>query len=534
MPSPTKRPGSSNWQFKRRLPKDIQAILAKMPREQWPKNWYASQIVVPLGTSDNAQAKAKFAEAAADVEKRFAALRAGPRPLTHKQVVALSGTLYKAFTENLEDDPGTAERWLGVVQANKAAQTGQFGLGAKLGIYSDDDDRREASMEARFGGLADALLENERLVTDADSRWLLIEQIAKDMTQAARRLSDNADGDYSADAYASRFPTLPDPQTASRPKRTLSALADAWSAGAEAREVNARTRARWHSVILRFGEWLGHDDLSQVTAAKVQEWGDVRNSEGIKPKTINDTDFAALRAIFRWGMRRGWLTANPADDARIEGRGKKTTRDKFFSDAEITAILNASSSVQGTKKEHSKTTAAKRWVPWLCAYSGARVMEMIQLRKQDLRRDGQTWVMRITPDAGSVKTNQFRDVPVHEHLVAMGFIDFVGGSDGGSLFCQSNSDGSIDGSAAGVYKRVYDLIREVVTDPDVQPNHAWRYTFKTKGFEQGIDRHALDALCGHGSKSQGEEYTKVTLKKRMEAMTSFSRYMLAELPKLSG
>lgn len=524
MPSPTKRAGSNNWQFKRRLPKDIQAILAKLPKERWPQNWYADQIIVSLGTSDNALAKAKFAEAAAEAERRFEALRAGAQPLTHKQIVALSGTLYRTFTETLEDNPGKAELWLAGAEANRSAQAGQFGLGSKLGIYPNDEDRRDASMEARFGGLVDALLTKERVVTDPDSRWLLIEQTAKDMTQAALRLARNADGDYSPDTYASRFPALPVPESASQPKRTLSALADAWSAGAEAREVNARTRGRWHSVVARFVKWLGHDDLGQVTTANVQEWGDARNAEGIKAKTINDSDFAALRAIFRWGMRRGWLTVNPADDARIEGRGKKITRDKFFSDAEIASILKASSLVQGTKKEHPKTTAAKRWAPWLCAYSGARVMEMIQLRKQDLRQDGQTWIMRITPDAGSVKTNEFRDVPVHEHLIELGFMDFVNSSAGGPLFCLPDANGLIEGPAGGVYKRVYSLIREVVTDPNVQPNHAWRYTFKTKGFEQGIDPHALDALCGHSSASEGKRYTEVTLKKRIEAMAGFPRY----------
>ena len=43
-----------------------------------------------------------------------------------------------------------------------------------------------------------------------------------------------------------------------------------------------------------------------------------------RAKTINDTDFAALRAVFKWGKQRGWLSTNPAAEAKIEGRGKKT------------------------------------------------------------------------------------------------------------------------------------------------------------------------------------------------------------------
>ena len=71
--------------------------------------------------------------------------------------------------------------------------------------------------------------------------------------------------------------------------------------------------------------------------------------------------------------------------------------------------------------------------------------------------------------------------------------------------------------------------RSVVPDPKVQPNHAWRYTFKTYGYEAGLDHLTLDAICGHSAKSKGDDYTKVTLKKRMEAMPSFPRYKVTDL-----
>jgi hypothetical protein len=72
-------------------------------------------------------------------------------------------------------------------------------------------------------------------------------------------------------------------------------------------------------VVLRFKEWLTHDDLSRVTPEKVQAWGDEKVAAGITAKTVNDTDFAALIAVFKWGKKRGWLSFNPAEGARIEG-----------------------------------------------------------------------------------------------------------------------------------------------------------------------------------------------------------------------
>ena len=50
-------------------------------------------------------------------------------------------------------------------------------------------------MEQRFGGLADATLVGEGLVADDDSRWKLIEALARDLTEGAKKLARNADGD---------------------------------------------------------------------------------------------------------------------------------------------------------------------------------------------------------------------------------------------------------------------------------------------------------------------------------------------------
>lgn len=85
--------------------------------------------------------------------------------------------------------------------------------------------------------------------------------------------------------------------------RTLTGLADAWHGDALPRGMRPRDAKRWKAVALRFKDWLRHDDLSRVTPEKVQSWGDERSAEGKKAKTINDTDFAALRAVFGWGKK---------------------------------------------------------------------------------------------------------------------------------------------------------------------------------------------------------------------------------------
>jgi integrase len=155
---------------------------------------------------------------------------------------------------------------------------------------------------------------------------------------------------------------------------------------------------------------------------------------------------------------------------------------------------------------------------------------MIQLRKEDVRKESGGRVMRLTPEAGGIKNNQFRDVPVHEHLIALGFPELIADAKPGPLFCEIGKDGTTNGPAEGVYKRVVEMVRPVVSDPRVQPNHAWRYTFKTHGFETGIDDATFDAICGHSPGTKGRDYTKVTLKKRIGAMAAFPRYAISDPP----
>jgi hypothetical protein len=438
MPCPTKRKGSNNWYYCRTIPIDVQRLLTKLPKERRPHGWYKTHISISLGTSDRAAAKGKCAEVAAEVEHNMSALREGPKSLTLMQITRVSGLLYQGFAQGLEDDPILShEQWLQVAELNKKATQGRYQ--SPLAIRVDaPEDRRRASMELRFGAMTDALLRKEGLVTDEESRWRVIEALGRDLTAAAEKLARNAGGDYSPDKYAERFPAREASERSGLGSRSLGALVEAWEKASLARGMRPRDVKRWRSVLLRFREWLGHDDLDRVRLTDVQGWGDERNAAGVQPKTINDTYFAALRAAFKWGRRTGWLNGNPeknpADGARIEGRGKVVTRDKYFSEEEAGMVVQAASRVVGSSREHSKTTAAKKWVPWLLAYTGARIAELIQLRRQDVRCEGEHWIIRLTPEAGSIKTNKFRDVPVHEHLVELGFLNFVRESATGHLF----------------------------------------------------------------------------------------------------
>lgn len=249
---------------------------------------------------------------------------------------------------------------------------------------------------------------------------------------------------------------------------------------------------------------------------------------------MGDGDIPCLRVVFEWAVANRKLPTNPAKGIRVVRPRAIQVRPKEFTLEEANAILAHCANYQ-PRREKPKTAAAKRWVPWLCAYTGARVGEIVQLRREDIKEHaGGVWTITITPEAGTVKDKKAREVVLHAHLAETGFLGFVKGAAGGYLFITPAPDGDIVGVWRSIKNRVTEFVREVFTDPNVSPNHGWRHLFKTIGREAGIADSVLDAICGHAAKTVGGAYGGVTLKAQADAMAKFPRFEFADSAETDG
>jgi integrase len=126
------------------------------------------------------------------------------------------------------------------------------------------------------------------------------------------------------------------------------------------------------------------------------------------------------------------ISTNPFDSVRVtEPRRVRHRESQAFTAEEAATILRASSP---TGEPRTTLEGAIRWVPWLCAYSGARAGEITQLRGADIQRRGEVYAMLFTPAAGTMKTRKARAVPIHEHLIEQGFLEFAKSRGDGPLF----------------------------------------------------------------------------------------------------
>ncbi|HYF54086.1 MAG TPA: tyrosine-type recombinase/integrase, partial [Salinarimonas sp.] len=312
---------------------------------------------------------------------------------------------------------------------------------------------------------------------------------------------------------------------------SLKGLVEDWWREAKASGRKPSTFESYRHGFQGLSAYLKHDDAARVTPADIVAYKDHRltapnakTGRVASAKTVKDSDLAAFKTVFGWAVANRKLESNPALGITLKVGRAPRLRSKGFTQEEAAAILAHALAYARGGQEQAKTAAAKRWVPWLMAFTGARVGELAQLRRQDVTRHGEHWVVRITPEAGTVKTNQARAVVLHEQLVELGFPAFVQDSREGHLFLTPADDGDVLGPLQGVKNRLAEFAREAVSDPQVAPNHGWRHRFKTVGREVGIDHRTLDAIQGHAPRSDGEDYGDVTLPVIAAAIRRLPRY----------
>ncbi len=577
-----RRKRSSNEQFRVRIPADVldaargQSLVLTVGNTSLLKSIgpKAVEIGLSLRTSDPSEVKLRQSDVLRQVETFFAGLRQrqSPTSLTHEQCVRLAGDFYRAWTS------GGPDEGLRELEPDALARSWHK-VEKRLG------EALESGAEQAIAGLrklAGRFLLGRGLTVDEPALETFCDEIVKAVRDAAKTNARKAAGDYSEDLLARRFgePWCPGEKQTQQVKwseRSSSSAKTRGAVGLSLRELVAKWRddpqnapsastvASYAKAFDRLATFVGHDDPTRLTTEDVERFKRHRlDVDKVKPKTFKDSDLAALRSVLGWAIENKLLSApNAAIGIKVRVPRRTLSRtEKGFSDAEAKAILRHALEYNRGRTEKAKTAAAKRWVPWLMAYSGARVGEVAQLRKQDvLRHEAGFWFMRLVPEAGTIKTNEPRDVPLHSHLIEQGFIqDLVENAPDGHLFLdpkgseptcskptlrrkpmrshvqagtvgisskaasRTDDPRGILGPLQGLKNRLQEFVREIVRDPEVQPQHGWRHRVKAVAFSVGVQERVIDEIQGHAPRHEGGRYGTVALETKQAAIERLPRY----------
>jgi integrase len=519
------------------IPKDVRAEYKRLYGVS-----HEAILVVPAGTS-SAQAKALHGQWLAEVETRIERIRAMAKglgqPLTPRNALALSGRWYSWFIARHADDPGAPEHW---AERKEHLLERVWHPHAPVDHLEDPSpdqtwpwtrwpEVREAVRpeEAEMAHVA-TFLAAEDIALTHDAYILFIDAVSERLFSAYALLEQQAKGDYSRDDYPDTFPAYLDQR---RGVSTGMSCWDLFGAYVAARRPAAGTISRWRAVFLHL-QAAYPGSAGALTEDNARAWKDTLVTPKRRAVTVDAVWLPAAKTVFAWGVLQKHVRTNPFAGVKIDVPKAIVLREdgKAFKPEEAQVILRASSAITNTKDAFPR---AKRWVMWLCAYSGARSGEITQLRGVDVTKRGGFYVMKLTPEAGSIKTSNARTVPLHEHLMAQGFIEFIQAQGNGPLFYNERAatNEEVDplnpeqSPSIKTRGRLGYWVRELgIKDPEVGPTHGWRHLFQQIADRVGIAEKISDRITGHAPASTGRRYGPATVEDMAEALKRFPRYIL--------
>nr|WP_166309202.1 DUF6538 domain-containing protein [Bradyrhizobium sp. 2S1]MCK7664940.1 hypothetical protein [Bradyrhizobium sp. 2S1] len=520
MQAPWKNPRSENLWFRRRVPANLVAFMGGK-----------REVKFSLGTSDPKLAEVRFKEKNAELERVWHEHLHGRQyvELSQRQVSALAGEFYREMMATHGDNPGSALYWQQVVKRDKERIANRFPYQA-----------RKWFMRQEFAKEAWAFLEKRGAYLAEKSLDLFIDEFVHAKHLAAEQLERQASKNWKPDPKAEDFAR---PEILA-PEETVDAM-DMFERYADEAQIDDKTRRSWRTKVKSLLAFVGHDDLARLSATNVIEWKDrllktkkrqskkdkqaKKPEQTLDPRTVRNSYLAAVKATLNYAKEQRKLSENVASGISVRAKKKKKQREKGFTEEEAAAILKGTlaPTPRGLSKEYA---SARRWVPWICAYTGARVNEITQLLPSDFKVKKDIPYIRI--DADAAKTGDYREVPLHDHLIAEGLLAFVESRKGRPLFY--NPDRTRGGRDAGRHfrktgERLAEWIRSEeigVTDERVAPNHGWRHRFSSlaRHFDMHVD--VQNIIQGHAGDKVASDYGDAWIETAYREIMKIPKYII--------
>jgi integrase len=490
MPKPIKRPTSKNYWIRKKVPVVLRPLVGK------------TEIWATLGTKDERQANIKIGAVNAAIEAEWTRLRteaarasssAGsfvpdPFKLTHQDLHALRKEEHTRIRDRWMPEPPTGYGRLRMTQG-----------GDEESLQLDAID----------------LLESGGYEASAANVARLVPLLVQARREAVSDVEHARVGEYDKVTDLSKVPARTTPAL-----DFITSFEEYAAKGGLKGGTAGRTASRWRPKVKEFCEFVRHRDLKRIKTSDGYDWVDHLIEKKIPRDSIRKVWIAALSATAGFMVERRKLDQNPFLGIRVRDedasentdkeRQQKEPPRKGFTPQEAKRILTATL-VAPSDFISVEMAAARRWLPWLCAYSGARVNELTSLHPDDIRPYGNgVWCMIIKPSLE--KTAQWRTVPIHSHVIeqkfGQQFLDYVEERRRLKKPLFYDPERRRGGTVRHpqfhkVAERVGEWVHGLGIPIGIKPNHGWRHVFKSMARHVGMDREVEGFITGHRPKDAG-------------------------------
>jgi integrase/recombinase XerC len=248
--------------------------------------------------------------------------------------------------------------------------------------------------------------------------------------------------------------------------------------------------ARDLAALVRYAESTGLTRWRDLDSQHIRVFGAKEHAAGLAPRSVQRR-LSAVRSFFRYLMREGELTNNPASEIRAPKAARRLPK-----------TLDVDQVVQLLEIPAEDALAVRdRAMMELLYSSGLRLAELIGLDRQDVDLRDRT--VRVTG-----KGSKTRVVPVGKHACAAitawlrdrGALASPAES---ALFVGRNGDRI---GARAVQQRVQHWARRRGLPQRVNP-HLFRHSFATHLLESSRDLRGVQELLGHADIATTQVYT---------------------------
>jgi integrase len=264
----------------------------------------------------------------------------------------------------------------------------------------------------------------------------------------------------------------------------------------------------------------GEVEVNAVTRDALREWRDSLSLE-MKPSSVGQY-VQMTHSLFEWLISEEVVSKNPAKKLAPKAPSKKDAdARKAYTRGDVRLLFD------------ERHTAYREdwpmffWVPLLALYSGARVSELCQLSVDDVHKRKGVHCFEIRsaiPGQRLKNPNSERTVPLHSHLVTLGFLDFVKErrrSENGQPWVFEGRQPPSSPKGAGTRMSKHWAEQRTKRIAGLTPGavfHSFRMLLTQELMERGEPRYLIDQITGHAdtSMSTGVYGAPVTLEKRAE------------------
>jgi integrase len=271
-------------------------------------------------------------------------------------------------------------------------------------------------------------------------------------------------------------------------------------------------------------------DVKSLSLREQVERADRDSLPRLATSTVNK-QVQGISAVFTYALNKGIIKVNPAHGVAKNLVSVSSTEASGYLDSELDLIFGSPIYRSNFKPQKADYGQAHYWLPLILYYTGARAEEIAQLHVGDVKFDEAVPHFYLSDDMDdqTIKTGQSRVVPIHEHLLELGFNRYVTGLDpAGRLFprLQPSSLGkyhySLSKWLAKYFRGELGVDRE-----GIKPLHDFRHAFITKCRVLDIREDTQNAITGHSQGAVGRGYGSYPLDTLKRAIDQIPRCIVS-------